>query len=391
MFFRRDRDADLTTLPRDPRADEYPMPSVPDGWYAVLRSEQLRRGKVVNLHYFGRALIAFRGADGTAAVRDAYCPHYGAHLGVGGKVVDGTVECPFHGWRFGADGQCAHAPFAVRTPKVGIGGLPVREHSGLIFVYHGAAEPTWEVPDIPECTSSDFSAPIDDVNRARIHIQEMRENIVDESHFHFIHGQREPPALNLRPDGPFDESKGKIQRRVLGWDLNNTFDVYMYGPGVMVVRVHGPILSVTAVAITTPVDDRTSEMRMLYYVRKPDRLRPAAPLLKLVFRAEALKEVREEIRIWDRKIHQARPVLLPHEKGIRALRKWYAQFYPAGPVGPAGEPTAPAETGSAATWQPAGPHSAGTGPSRRRAAESSSSAPRSTAGVRTVTGGEQKR
>jgi len=95
----------------------------------------------------------------------------------------------------------------------------------------------------------------------------------------------------------------------------------------MAVRVEGPVLSLTAVALTTPVDDRLSEMRMLYHVRKPARLPFLAPLFKLVFRAEALGEVREEVRIWDHKIHQARPVLLPHEKGIRELRRWYAQFY----------------------------------------------------------------
>ncbi|MFI0774477.1 Rieske 2Fe-2S domain-containing protein [Streptomyces sp. NPDC021212] len=328
MLLRRSHDK-LADLPRDPRADAYPMPPVPYGWYAVLRSGELRPGKVVSLHYFGRALIAFRGADGQAAVRDAHCPHYGAHLGAGGKVVEGTVECPFHGWRFGVDGACTHAPFAVRTPKVSLGGFPVREHSGLVFVYHGPTAPSWEVPEIPETASGGFAAPIDDVCRARIHIQEMRENIVDESHFHFIHGQSEPPVQELRPDGPFAEVRGRIHRRVLGRDINNTFDVFMYGPGVMVVRVLGPVLSVTAVALTTPVDDRTSEMRMLYYVRKPARLPLLAPVLKLVFRAEALKEVREEVRIWDHKIHQARPVLLPHEKGIRALRRWYAQFYPA--------------------------------------------------------------
>ena len=81
MFRRRDP---MAVLPRDTRADSYPMPFVPYGWYAVLRSRQLRPGRVVSLHYFGRALIAFRGADGQAAVRDAHCPHYGAHLGVGG-------------------------------------------------------------------------------------------------------------------------------------------------------------------------------------------------------------------------------------------------------------------------------------------------------------------
>jgi len=328
MLLRRRRD-EIADLPRDPRADAYPMPPVPYGWYAVLRSAELRPGRVVNLHYFGRALIAFRGPDGQAAVRDAHCPHYGANLGVGGRVVDGAVECPFHGWRFGPDGRCTYAPFAARIPKVSVGGFPVREHSGLIFVHVGPDAPSWEVPEIPEEASSAFAAPIDDVCRSRIHVQEMRENIVDESHFHFIHGQSEPPVQKLRSNGPFAEVCGRFRRRVLAWDLDNTFDVFMYGPGVMVVRVHGPMLSVTAVALTTPIDERTSEMRMLYYIRKPARLPFLAPALKLIFRTQAFGEVRHEVRIWDHKIHQPRPILLPHEKGIKALRAWYAQFYPA--------------------------------------------------------------
>jgi hypothetical protein len=166
----------------------------------------------------------------------------------------------------------------------------------------------------------------------------MRENIVDESHFHFIHGQREPPVQKLRPDGPFAEVRGRFHRRVLAWDIDNTFDVFMYGPGVMVVHTHGPLLSVTAVALTTPIDERTSQMRMLYYLRKPARFPFLVPALKLVFRREALREVRAEVNIWDHKIHQSHPVLLPHEKGIRALRRWYAQFYPSDV--PAGEPAA---------------------------------------------------
>jgi phenylpropionate dioxygenase-like ring-hydroxylating dioxygenase large terminal subunit len=159
-----------------------------------------------------------------------------------------------------------------RAPKVSLGGFPVREHSGLIFVHVGPDACAWEVPEIPEATSRAFARPIDDVCRARIHIQEMRENIVDESHFHFIHGQSEPPVQDLRADGPFAEVRGRFRRRVLAWDIDNTFDVYMYGPGVMVVRVEGPVLSLTAVALTTPVDERTSEMRMLYYLRKLARL-----------------------------------------------------------------------------------------------------------------------
>ncbi|MFF0161626.1 Rieske 2Fe-2S domain-containing protein [Streptomyces sp. NPDC005263] len=342
----RRRHDNLAALPRDPRADVYPMPAVPYGWYAVLRSVELRPGEIVSLHYFGRALIAFRGADGRPAVRDAHCPHYGAHLGTGGKVVEGTVECPFHGWRFGPDGRCVLAPFAPRTPKVSLGGFAVREHSGLIFVHSGPDEPSWEVPEIPEAGTRQFAQPIDDTCRARIHVQEMRENIVDESHFHFIHGQSEPLVQEWRSNGPFAEARGRISRRILGWDIDNTFDAFMYGPGVMVVRTHGSALSVTAVALTTPVDDRTSEMRMLYYIRKPARLPFLTPALKLAFRAVALGEVREEVRIWDHKVHQPRPVLLPHAKGIKALRRWYAQFYPPGPLAQSGDPTSPAGTRS---------------------------------------------
>ncbi|HEY8982931.1 MAG TPA: Rieske 2Fe-2S domain-containing protein [Streptomyces sp.] len=318
----------LAQVPRDGRADAYPMPSVPYGWYAVARSGEVKAGKVTSLHYFGRALVAFRGQDGRAAVLDAHCPHYGAHLGAGGKVVDGAVECPFHGWRFGADGRCVKAPFAPRVPKVALGGFPVREHSGLVFVYVGPGEPEWEVPEVPETGDRGYAAPIDDTCRARVHVQEMRENIVDESHFHFIHGQPEPLAQEWREDGPYAEARGRIGRRVLGWDVDNTFDAFMYGPGVMVVRTQGPVLSLTAIALSTPVDDQTSELRMLYYLRKPPRAPFLTPLLKLVFRSQALGEVREEVLIWDHKVHLPKPVLLPHEKGIRALRKWYAQFYP---------------------------------------------------------------
>ncbi|MET8427149.1 Rieske 2Fe-2S domain-containing protein [Nocardia sp. NPDC004860] len=327
MFLRRDRSG-LSELARDPRADHYPMPTVPEGWYAVLRSKHLRSGKIVNLHYFGRALIAFRGSDGRATVRDAHCPHYGAHLGAGGLVVDGQVECPFHGWRFDADGACASAPFASRPPRVTLGGFPVREHSGLIFVYSGAGEPLWEVPEIPEATDRAFARPIDDVLQSRIHIQEMRENIVDESHFHHIHGQSEPPVQELIPDGPFAEIHTRFCKPVLGYPVDNSFDVFMYGPGIMVVRTTGALITMTAIALTTPIDDTTSQLRMLYYIRRRPGFPFAAPILKLALRLVAFGEVREELAIWDHKIHRPRPVLLPHEKGIKSLRRWYAQFYP---------------------------------------------------------------
>lgn len=60
-------------------------------------------------------MVVFRGQDGKAYVMDAYCPHLGANLAVGGRVVGNCIECPFHGWQFrGEDGRCVRIPYAEK-------------------------------------------------------------------------------------------------------------------------------------------------------------------------------------------------------------------------------------------------------------------------------------
>src|SRR5678809_465596 len=77
----------------------FPFPPFPSGWFRVADAGDVRPGTVRPLRYFGRDLVLTRGADGAPHLFDAHCPHLGAHLGVGGRVVDGTLQCPFHGWR----------------------------------------------------------------------------------------------------------------------------------------------------------------------------------------------------------------------------------------------------------------------------------------------------
>ena len=48
-------------------------------------------------------------------MHDAHCPRLGAHLGHGGRVEAGELACPFHGWRFDADGRNTCIPYSERT------------------------------------------------------------------------------------------------------------------------------------------------------------------------------------------------------------------------------------------------------------------------------------
>ena len=89
---------------------------IPNSWFMLLYSNELATGEVKPLRYLGRELVAFRDAQGAVRVFDAFCPHLGANLGYGGKVVGDTLQCPFHGWRFDGNGRCVQVPYADKIP-----------------------------------------------------------------------------------------------------------------------------------------------------------------------------------------------------------------------------------------------------------------------------------
>lgn len=122
---------------------------IPNHWYPVLESRGLRR-RPVGVRRLGERLVLWRGADGAAVAMPDRCPHRGVALSRG-RVRDGTLECGYHGFRFGPDGAClrmpcegpdAHIPAGLRAAP-----LPVREAYGLVWLYHG--EPRGELPEIP--------------------------------------------------------------------------------------------------------------------------------------------------------------------------------------------------------------------------------------------------
>ncbi|GAB4082139.1 Rieske 2Fe-2S domain-containing protein [Modestobacter muralis] len=87
------------------------------GWYPVARSAQVGTTPLP-VGAGGRAWVVLRvrpGAEVTAL--PARCPHRLVPL-AHATVVDGRVRCPFHGWRYDAEGRC------VDIPSLGPAGTP---------------------------------------------------------------------------------------------------------------------------------------------------------------------------------------------------------------------------------------------------------------------------
>lgn len=75
----------------------------------------------------GRTIALFR-CGGQVFAMDDRCPHAGASLAPG-RIVDGTVICPWHAWRFRlCDGAWAD------HPKIKVQTYPVQVRDGVIYV-----------------------------------------------------------------------------------------------------------------------------------------------------------------------------------------------------------------------------------------------------------------
>ncbi|MFT4519681.1 MAG: nitrite reductase/ring-hydroxylating ferredoxin subunit [Halioglobus sp.] len=75
-------------------------------WVLLDQSRNIKQGKINTYKVGKESLIAYRDSKRAVHVRDAYCPHQGAHLGVKGRIEDDCVRCPFHGFYYDEVGNC---------------------------------------------------------------------------------------------------------------------------------------------------------------------------------------------------------------------------------------------------------------------------------------------
>jgi len=131
-----------------------PQPEGTDGlfsqtWFPVCRSDEVVADTVQGFDFLGGRVIVIRDADGQARVLSAYCPHMGADLCTG-EMIDGTVRCPFHFWRYDADGRCVGTGSGDPTPPTArLFAFPTVERYGCIFAFNGET-PLFDIPDFPD-------------------------------------------------------------------------------------------------------------------------------------------------------------------------------------------------------------------------------------------------
>ncbi len=291
-------------------------------------SDEVAGGDVQPLALLSRDLVLYRGADGKARVLDAHCAHLGAHIGVGGAVIGDCIKCPFHGWEYDGSGQCVNVPYGHTPPHARIGSWEVAERNGLIMIWHHpeGISPTWEVPEVPEATSPDWSDPQRYEWVVRTQAQEIAENASDSAHFHYVHQTANVPQTEAAFEGPIRRSHNPVSLDTPKGKVDGAITSSAFGLGLVTVRYQG-ICETLQIGSVTPIDEHRVLVRKSFTQQRVDGENPTGGVAAAILR-NVVGQLEQDIPIWEAKIYRERPLLSSGDGPIAPFRRWARQFYP---------------------------------------------------------------
>jgi phenylpropionate dioxygenase-like ring-hydroxylating dioxygenase large terminal subunit len=157
-------------------------------WYVILESREIGRKKPIKVTRLNHILALWRDTQGKVCCIADRCCHRGASLSCG-KLIDGKLECPFHGFQFGGDGKVKLIPANGKNAAIPqsqkVESFSTYEKYGLIWIWYGDEEKKTEEPfffkELAEMSYSTFIDPWD------VHYSRCIENQLDVVHLPFVH------------------------------------------------------------------------------------------------------------------------------------------------------------------------------------------------------------
>ena len=312
------------------------------GWHCLGLADNFRDGKPHAVHAFGAKLVVFAESSGALNVLDADCRHMGGDLSMG-TVKGDAIACPFHDWRWGADGKCAGIPYARRVPPAArTRSWLAMEQNQQLFVWHdpqGNPPPSDVViPRIEGAYSDEWTSWTWDSVLVDANCREIIDNVVDMPHFFYIHfafptyfrnvfeGHIASQYLNSRsrPDVEFSAPDGA--------DVNLRSEASYYGPSYMIDylwhEMHGMTMESVLINCHYPVAPDKFLLQWGAIAKKPAGLSDehATKIASKFARYVGLTFL-QDVEIWKHKARVDNPLLCAEDGPVYQLRRWYEQFY----------------------------------------------------------------
>jgi phenylpropionate dioxygenase-like ring-hydroxylating dioxygenase large terminal subunit len=257
---------------------------IPNQWYAILESDQVKKRKPIGVTRMGEKLVAWRDSRGQVTVMVDKCPHRGVALSVG-KLIGDCIQCPFHGFEYDTSGTCKLVPANGRNaepPKaLHVKTYPTREQHDFIYIWWGEPRPDLRpVPWFESIPDTMVYSTIKD--HWANHYARAIENQLDVVHLPFIHHNTIGRGNRTLVNGP-------IAKEESHWPGDHLINLWVYNesdngqkpkkPSEMPEPTRRPFLqfrfgnlwqnwiadNLRIVIAFAPIDDENTLMYIRYY------------------------------------------------------------------------------------------------------------------------------
>jgi phenylpropionate dioxygenase-like ring-hydroxylating dioxygenase large terminal subunit len=196
---------------------------IPDQWYAILESNEIKKGRPIGVTRMAEKMVAWRDSAGTLTLMADKCPHRGVALSIG-EVKNDCIQCPFHGFEYDRSGDCTLVPANGKTaspPKaLHVQTYPTREAHGLVYIWWG--QPRESYPPLPFFESLDEKFVYSTIrDHWQTHYSRAIENQLDVVHLPFVHRTTIGAGNKTIVNGPLVRVKNH-------YPLDNLLELWVY-------------------------------------------------------------------------------------------------------------------------------------------------------------------
>jgi 3-ketosteroid 9alpha-monooxygenase subunit A len=191
-------------------------------------------------------------------------------------VVEGGIQCPFHGWVWsGGDGRNVRIPYEPHADDASrVRCWPTAEFNECIYVWHDLQHraPRWPAPDawggLEDRIGSHWFRPVGPDEKqffagVTVHPQVVAESSVDRQHYQFVH------KVPVSPRVLAATADASSWHTTIGFGGGNPVEICWHGIGLSFsCEDNGDGMQIVSIC-PTPVDDVTTDIFATYGCPRP--------------------------------------------------------------------------------------------------------------------------
>ena len=307
----------IMTKVQQPQAEPSTSAIFAPGWYVVAASHEVG-AKPRQVWLNGTPLVTFRDDSGQSVALLDRCSHRNAPLSAG-RVIDGKIQCHYHGWQFDGAGACKAVPGLCEEPDHPTRRVPsfgCRDSQGWVWVYSEAdVEPATEPYEIP-CADHQGYLTIRERLEMPGPLDAVAENALDVPHTAFVHAglfrknkDRKPIEVVVRTldngvEAQFigEERPKGVAGRILapkGGEVRH-WDRFLLPCIVQVEYRLGERSHILTTAALTPRNPKLTDLFATVAVKVP----VPNVILRTLFKPVAMRILRQDVEVLRRQTEQ---------------------------------------------------------------------------------------